>query len=102
IAISAVFARPSRAFHQALLLAGTAGFGCAIGTHFVEGYLNPVHLAPAFAGLVLFLVGIGCELWGAGAWANSSPGFAGMLAPRPNGSKTRSTSCPIRDTRRDD
>lgn len=47
-------ARPSRAFHEAVLVAGAAGFGCAIGTHFVEGYLNPVHLAPAFAGAGLF------------------------------------------------
>lgn len=48
------YARPSRAFHQATALSGLAGFGCAIGTHFVEGYLNPVHLAPAFLGAALF------------------------------------------------
>ena len=47
-------ARPSRAFHQATAVSGLAGFGCAIGTHFVEGYLNPVHLAPAFLGAALF------------------------------------------------
>lgn len=51
-------ARPMRSFHEAVLAAGTAGFGCAIGTHFVEGYRNPVHLAPAFAGAALFLVSI--------------------------------------------
>lgn len=51
-------ARPSRAFHEAVLISGCAGFGCAIGTHFLEGYLNPVHLAPAFAGAALFLVSI--------------------------------------------
>ena len=58
------YAPPSRALHQAVLVAGTAGFGCAIGTHFVEGYLNPVHLAPAFMGAVLFLVSILCEMAG--------------------------------------
>lgn len=52
------YARPSRAFYEAVLISGCAGFGCAIGTHFFEGYLNPVHLAPAFAGAALFLASI--------------------------------------------
>lgn len=47
-------ARPSRAFHQATAVSGLAGFGCAIGTHIVEGYLNPVHLAPGCFGAALF------------------------------------------------
>ena len=64
IVICGWYARPSRAFHQAVLLAGSAGFGCAIGTHFVEGYVNPVHLAPAFVGAVLFASSILCELVG--------------------------------------
>lgn len=58
------YASPSRAFHQALLMAGGAGFGCAIGTHFVEGYVNPTHLAPAFAGAALFATSILCEVAG--------------------------------------
>lgn len=58
-------APPSRSFHQAVLVAGTAGFGFAIGTHFVEGYVNPVHLAPAFMGAALFMVSILCEMAGA-------------------------------------
>ena len=62
--LCAWYARPSRSFHQALLLAGTAGFGCAIGVHFFEGYTNPVHLAPAFAGAVLFVVAGVCEVVG--------------------------------------
>ena len=41
-----------------------AGFGLAIGTHFVEGYVNPVHLAPAFLGAALFAVSIACEIAG--------------------------------------
>lgn len=58
------YARPSRAFHQAVVVAGTAGFGFAIGTHFVEGYVNPTHLAPAFMGAVLFTSSILCEMAG--------------------------------------
>ena len=54
------FARPSRSFHQAIVLAGVSGFGCAIGVHFVEGYTNPVHLAPAFAGAGMFAVSVIC------------------------------------------
>lgn len=51
-------APPSRSFHHAVLASGTAGFGLALGTHFAEGYLNPVHLAPAFLGAALFLVSV--------------------------------------------
>jgi hypothetical protein len=54
-------APPSRAFHQAVLVAGGAGFGCALGTHFAEGYTNPVHLAPAVAGALLFASSIFLE-----------------------------------------
>jgi hypothetical protein len=59
------YAPPRRAFHQAVLIAGSAGFGCTIGTHFVEGYLNRVHLAPAFMGAGLFACSILCEMAGA-------------------------------------
>jgi dihydroorotate dehydrogenase len=38
-----------------LLVAGIAGFGAAIGIHLVVGYSSPLHLAPAFAGLALFV-----------------------------------------------
>lgn len=58
------YAPPSRAFHDAVLVAGSAGFGCAIGTHFAEGYVNPVHLAPAFLGAALFAGSILCEITG--------------------------------------
>jgi hypothetical protein len=64
---SAAYARPSRSFHEAVASAGLAGFGCAIGTHFVEGYLNPIHLAPAFAGLALFAASLVCEVIGSAA-----------------------------------
>jgi hypothetical protein len=62
LTVCAVYSRPSRSFHEAVAIAGVAGFGCAIGTHFVEGYVNPIHLAPAFAGAALFGVSIGCEI----------------------------------------
>jgi hypothetical protein len=64
VVLCAWHARPSRAFHQALFVAGTAGFGCAIGVHFFEGYTNPVHLAPAFAGAFLFVASSLCETIG--------------------------------------
>jgi dihydroorotate dehydrogenase len=54
------YSRPSRSFHQAMLLAGILGFGCAIGVHYVEGYTR----APAFAGALLFAIGLLCELTG--------------------------------------
>jgi hypothetical protein len=48
----------SRALWQALLLTGLIGFGTAIGIHPIIGYTDFVHLAPAYTGAVLFLVGI--------------------------------------------
>lgn len=65
VALCAWYARPTRAFHQAVLLAGTTGFGCAIGVHYVEGYTNIVHLAPAFAGSALFAASVALEIAGA-------------------------------------
>ena len=59
------YARPSRSFYEAIALAGITGFGAAIGTHFVEGYMNPVHLAPALAGGALFAASLVSELAGA-------------------------------------
>jgi hypothetical protein len=69
LVMCAWYAAPSRAFHQAVAIAGTAGFGCAIGTHFVEGYVNPIHLAPAFAGVALFAAGALCEIGGWRRWS---------------------------------
>lgn len=62
---STAYAKPLRSFHEAVALAGTAGFGCALGTHFAEGYMNPIHLAPAFAGAALFAVSLAFEVAGA-------------------------------------
>ena len=65
--------RPSRALHQALALAGTAGFGAALGVHFCIGYTDFSHLAPAFAGLALYLGGLGLEV-GASGRVSPAPG----------------------------
>jgi hypothetical protein len=61
VSCCAWYARPSRAFSQALFLAGATGFGCAIGVHYVEGYTDAMHLAPAWVGALLFFVSGGLE-----------------------------------------
>jgi hypothetical protein len=83
LTVCAAYSRPSRSFHEAVAIAGTAGFGCAIGTHFVEGYVNPIHLAPAFAGAALFGVSIGCEIIASrvNQRQTASPTSASPLAP---------------------
>ncbi len=58
------YAQPSRAFSQALVLAGAAGFGCAIGVHYVAGYTDVAHLGPAMAGAILFATGATLEIAG--------------------------------------
>jgi len=52
------WAEPSRGCREALLWSGVAGFGCAIGIHWIVGYLDFLHLAPAYAGAALFAVGL--------------------------------------------
>lgn len=49
---------PSRSLRQALLIAGVAGWGTAIGIHPLIGYTDSGHLAPAIAGASLFFVGL--------------------------------------------
>jgi hypothetical protein len=50
--------KPSRSRWQVLALAGVAGFVPAIGVHPAIGYTDPVHLAPAVGGAVLYLIGL--------------------------------------------
>jgi len=59
--------RPSRALWQALVVAGAAGFACAIGVHFMVGYTDVLHLVPAVAGALLFLAGVALSRRGAAA-----------------------------------
>ena len=50
--------RPCRSLWQVLLFAGTVGFGTAIGVHPLIGYTSLFHLAPALAGLAVFVIGM--------------------------------------------
>lgn len=52
------FGSPVRNLWQALFIAGSVGFGCAIGVHFVVGYLNLIHLLPAYLGAGVFFLGM--------------------------------------------
>jgi hypothetical protein len=45
-----------RSFVEIVGLMGCAGFGGAIGVHFVVGYVDFFHLLPAFLGFFLFAV----------------------------------------------
>jgi hypothetical protein len=47
-----------RRLWRALLAAGSTGFGCAVGVHFLIGYTSFTHLLPAYAGAAAFLCGI--------------------------------------------
>jgi hypothetical protein len=49
---------PSRSLWQALAMTGLAGFGTAIGVHYPIGYTNFLHLAPAYLGAAMFIVGM--------------------------------------------
>ena len=48
----------TRSFLEVIALMGLFGFGAALGVHGAIGYLDFSHLAPAYAGLLLFLVGL--------------------------------------------
>lgn len=50
--------RASRSLWQALSLAAGAGFGAAIGVHFLIGYMEFSHLAPAYLGAAICAVGL--------------------------------------------
>jgi hypothetical protein len=52
------FAPPSMGRWCALALAGAFGFGAAIGVHVAVGYLDLVHLGPAFLGLGVLATGL--------------------------------------------
>jgi hypothetical protein len=46
----------NRSFVEIVTAMGCAGFGCAIGVHFAVGYLDFLHLLPAFVGFAIFLL----------------------------------------------
>lgn len=46
----------NRSLVEIVAVMGLAGFGAALGVHFVVGYVDFVHLLPAFVGFFLFIV----------------------------------------------
>lgn len=52
----------NRSLVEVVALMGLAGFGCAIGVHFAVGYLDVLHLMPAFIGFATFVLA-DCLLW---------------------------------------
>jgi dihydroorotate dehydrogenase len=42
-----------------MLFAGVSAYAAALGIHLTVGYTSLMHLLPAFAGLVVFLLGLG-------------------------------------------
>jgi hypothetical protein len=52
----------NRSLVEVVAVMGLAGFGCAIGVHFAVGYLDVLHLMPAFIGFAIFVLA-DCLLW---------------------------------------
>ncbi|MFS1512095.1 dihydroorotate dehydrogenase [Chengkuizengella sp. SCS-71B] len=52
------FKEGARWLWMMLLLAGIPGFTLAIGTHFMIGYVDIVHLAPAFVAFFMYIFGL--------------------------------------------
>jgi len=50
--------QPSRSLWEVLALGGGVGFATAIGIHPVIGYMSFSHLAPAYLGAAIFIVGM--------------------------------------------
>lgn len=48
----------TRSLWQAMLIAGSIGFACALGVHFMVGYLDILHLLPAALGTLVYLGGM--------------------------------------------
>jgi dihydroorotate dehydrogenase len=53
------FRRGARWLWWTVFVAGLCGYGPTLGVHYVIGYHSPWHLAPAWAGLALFLTAMG-------------------------------------------
>jgi hypothetical protein len=54
-----------------LALVGCVGFVCAIGIHFIVGYIDALHMAPACGGAVLYAIGLTLTRNAATSSANS-------------------------------
>jgi hypothetical protein len=46
----------NRSLVEIIAIMGCTGFGCAIGVHFAVGYLDFLHLLPAFIGFAFFII----------------------------------------------
>jgi hypothetical protein len=64
------FGEFSRSLWETLLVVCLAGFGTAIGVHPYIGYNDFIHLAPAYLGITMFLIGLAITY---GGWANDDP-----------------------------
>jgi hypothetical protein len=73
-------ARPSRALWQALLVAGSVGFGAAIGIHGLVGYVDLSHVGPAIAGAAVFALGMALYPRAAALQAVGADGTAAIPA----------------------
>lgn len=65
VAMCAWYSPSTTSFRQAVWLSGAAGFGCAIGIHYIEGYTDMSHLGPALVGAAIFMVSALLEWLGA-------------------------------------
>lgn len=68
-------AKLERSFIQIIALMGSTGFGCAIGVHFAVGYLDFLHLLPAYLGFALFIAA-DLLLWLGRNHSNADPSVA--------------------------
>ena len=50
--------QPIVSLKQIVFVGMTAGFGCAIGVHFVVGYTDFIHLLPAYLGMITCYLGL--------------------------------------------
>ena len=73
--------RPSRSLWQALLAAGTIGFGAAIGIHGLVGYLDASHVGPAVVGAAVFGLGMLLSRPRTVAAVDEGPLGAGLAGP---------------------
>ena len=51
-------ARITPALWQAFFVAGSVGFACALGVHFLISYIDLLHIAPAVLGAAIFTIGL--------------------------------------------
>ncbi len=59
VTMIAIYARISRSLLETLAVVGFCGFGAAVGVHYVIGYTNWFHVAPAWLGAFVFFAGVG-------------------------------------------